>query len=327
MSNPYTEKQAAELMERMLQGEMEDSEMEALLVELADRGETIEELTGMAKVMREFVNPVTGFEKAVDTCGTGGSGLQRVNASTMTAFVLAAGKVPVAKHGNRAASGRCGSFDVLEKLGAKIELGPKQVEETLKKLGIGFMFAPFYHPAMKHVMPVRRKLARRTVFNLLGPLTNPASVRRQILGVSDLESGKKMIEVLKNLGHERVMVVHGSDGLDEITITGKTNIFELKNGHLSFYEFDPKKVGIKPVKFKKIKGGDAAQNAEIFEGVMTGDISGPVRDLVLLNSAAGFLLADKAKTMEEGYELALSALDTGRAYDLFHKYISLSHQV
>ncbi len=327
MSKTYTENEAAEFMKRMLKGEMEDSEIAALLTELADRGETVAEITGMAKVMREFVTPVKGFEKAVDTCGTGGSGLLRVNTSTMTAFVLAAGKVSVAKHGNRAASGRCGSFDVLEQLGAKIELGPEQVEETLKKLGIGFMFAPLYHPAMKHVMPVRRALHRRTVFNLLGPLTNPAGVRRQILGVSDLESGKKMIEVLKKLGHERVMVVHGSDGLDELTITGKSNIFELKNGHLSFYEFDPKEVGIKPVSFKEIAGGDAKQNAEIFEGVMTGDIVGPVRDLVLLNSAAGFLLADKAKTMEEGYALALSALDTGRAYDFFHKYISLSNRV
>ncbi|MBT5016698.1 anthranilate phosphoribosyltransferase [Candidatus Peregrinibacteria bacterium] len=327
MSKTYTENEAAELMERMLKGEMEESEMEALLIELADRGETVEEITGMAKVMREFVNPVRGFEKAVDTCGTGGSGLQRVNTSTMTAFVLAAGKVPVAKHGNRAASGRCGSFDVLEKLGAKIELDPKQVEETLNTLGIGFMFAPFYHPAMKYVMPVRKKLKRRTVFNLLGPLTNPASVRRQILGVSDLESGKKMIEVLKNLGHERVMVVHGSDGLDELTITGKSDVFELKNGNLIFYEFDPQTIGIKPVSFKDIEGGDSKQNAEIFDGVMTGDVSGPVRDLVLLNSAAGFLLTDKARTMEEGYELALSALDTGKAYDLFHKYISLSHRV
>jgi anthranilate phosphoribosyltransferase len=327
MSKSYSRQEAAALMERMLKGEMEDSEMAALLIELAERGETVEEITGMAEVMRAFVNPVSGFEKAVDTCGTGGSGLQRVNVSTMTAFVLAAGKVPVAKHGNRASSGRCGSFDVLEKLGAKIELAPEQVEETLKTLGIGFMFAPLYHPAMKHVVPVRKALRRRTVFNLLGPLTNPANVRRQVLGVSDLESGKKMIEVLKNLGHERVMVVHGSDGLDEITITGKSDVFELKNGHLNFYEFDPKSVGIKPVKFKDIEGGDAAQNAEIFEEVMTGDVSGPVRDLVLVNSAAGFVLAEKARTMAEGYELALSALDTGAAYDLFHKYIRLSNNV
>lgn len=314
-------------MERMFKGEMDEREMAVLLVEMAERGETVAELTGMAKVMRQFVTPVRGFEKAMDTCGTGGSGLPRVNTSTMTAFVLAAGKVLVAKHGNRAAGGRSGSFDVLEKLGAKIELGPEQVGKTLRKSGIGFMFAPLYHPAMKYVAPVRRDLKRRTVFNLLGPLTNPAAVRRQILGVSDLESGKKMVEVLRNLEHERVMVVQGSDGLDEFTVTGKSNVFELKNGKMSFYEFDPRDLGIKLVEFKDIEGGSIQHNAGIFEGVMTGDIVGPVRDLVLLNSAAGFLLAGRARTMGEGYEMAMSVLDTGAAYDLFHKYISLSHNV
>lgn len=314
-------------MERMLKGEMSESKMAELLVEMAERGETVAELTGMAKVMRRFVTPVHGFEKALDTCGAGGSGLRRVNTSTMTAFVLAAGKVLVAKHGNRAAGGRCGSFDVLEKLGAKIELGPEQVAKTLKKLGIGFMFAPLYHPAMKYVAPVRRELKRRTVFNLLGPLTNPAAVRRQILGVSDLESGKKMVEVLGSLGHERVMVVRGSDGLDEFTITGKSSVFELKKGQVFFYEFDPAELGIKTVEFAEIEGGDIKKNAEIFEGVMTGDIVGPVRDLVLLNSAAGFLVVGRARTMGEGYEMAMSILDTGAAYDLFHKYISLSHNV
>ncbi len=307
-------------MQRMLEGTMEQEEMAIVLREMAERGETVDEITGMAGVMRSFVNPVRGYEDAIDTCGTGGSGLSRINTSTLVAFVLAAGDVKVAKHGNRAAGGRCGSFDVLEAVGASIELSPEQVEKTLNTFGLGFMFAPLYHPAMKHVMPVRKELGIRTVFNILGPLTNPAFVRRQIIGVSDLAIGEKIIEVLKNLGHERALVVHGEDGLDEITVTGPTTIFDLKMGDVEAYTFDPTELGIVAAPFEEIEGGSTEQNAEIFRGVLDGSIYGPMRDLVLVNAASGFVLADRVDDFSEGYELAIDVLDSGKAQDLLGNY-------
>src|SRR3989338_179327 len=220
--------QSEELMRKMMGGSMQASEMAQILTELAQKGETVDEIGGMASVMRDCANRVYGHEDAIDTCGTGGSGLPRINVSTICAFILAAGGVKVAKHGNRGASGRCGSFDVLEKLGVKIELPPSKVEDSLSQLGIGFMFAPMFHPAMKNVAPVRKALGIRTVFNVLGPLTNPAFVKRQVLGVPTRDIAEKMVEVLKNIGHTRALVVTGEDGLDEITVSGKTFVYELQ---------------------------------------------------------------------------------------------------
>lgn len=327
MSKSYSQDQAAEIMEKMLEGSMPEEEMGTILQEMAERGETVDEITGMAKVMRSFVNPVQGHEDAVDTCGTGGSGLPRINTSTMAAFVLAAGEVKVAKHGNRAASGRCGSFDVLEALGAKIELPPEQVARSLSSLGIGLMFAPLYHPAMKNVMPVRKALGIRTVFNLLGPLTNPAFVKRQIIGVSDIDIAPKIIEVLKNLGHERAFVVHGLDGLDEITVTGPSMIFELNQGQMEEYDFDPLELGVEPVSFDEIEGGTAEQNAEVFREVLGGTVYGPMRSLVLVNSAAGFLLANRVGNLQEGYELAVDLIDEGRVQELLENYITFTQSL
>ena len=311
-------------MQQMLEGTMPHEEVARILREMAARGETVDEIVGMAMIMRTFVNRVHGHEDAVDTCGTGGSGLERINTSTMVAFVLAAGDVKIAKHGNRAAGGRCGSFDVLEAVGAKIELSPEQVEKTLNAVGLGFMFAPLYHPAMKHVMPVRKELGIRTIFNLLGPLTNPAFVRRQIMGVSDLEIAEKMVAVMQHLGHERALVVHGEDGLDEITITGRTTIFDLKGGDIEHYEFDPTELGLELAPFEEITGGTIEQNAEIFIGILSGVIYGPKRNLVLVNAAAGFVLADRSETMEGGLELAMEVLDSGAAQEKFEEYVRLT---
>lgn len=322
-----TFKEAEQIMRILMSGKLSEIETAALLSALAVKGETEAEIAGLAKVMRDFATRVKAPVNAVDTCGTGGSGLKRINTSTMTAFVLAAGGVPIAKHGNRAMSGRCGSFDVLEALKVKTELSAKKVEKSLRELKIGFMFAPLFHPAMKHVMPVRKQLRFRTVFNILGPLTNPARVKRQILGVSDRKLGPKMIRVLKKLGHKRAMVVAASDGLDELTVTGKNHVFELKNGRIREYDLDPRKYGFKKVCFKTLEGGNVRENARIFEDVLSGKIRGAKRNIVLLNSAAGFLVADRVKDLKEGVTLAEEVIDSGQAAQKLKDYISLSQKL
>jgi anthranilate synthase/phosphoribosyltransferase len=315
------------VMRHMMAGELSDDQMASLLVSLAEKGETIEEMSGMAEVMRSLTNGVDGHEDAVDTCGTGGSGLSRINTSTMVAFILSAGGVKVAKHGNRASGGRCGSFDVLEALGAEIELNSVQVKRSLDEMGLGFMYAPLFHPSMKAVGPVRRKLGRRTVFNVLGPLTNPAKVKRQILGVSSVDLGEKMVNVLKALGHERAMVVCGSDGLDEITLTGKTTVFELNKKSIQKYEILPSTYGIEEVSFDDISGGNVDENVRLFRGVLDGTIQGAHRDMVVLNAAAGFVVADKVEDFQAGVEKATWLLTEGLALKQLEKYIDLTKQL
>lgn len=332
-SQDLAREEAVKMMRALMSGELSAVKTTAFLTGLAIKGETQEEIAGLAKVMRDFAVKVKAPVNAVDTCGTGGSGLKRINTSTMVAFVLAAGRVAVAKHGNRAASGRCGSFDVLEALGAKIELSATQVERSLRELGLGFMLAPIFHPAMKYVMPVRKELGFRTVFNILGPLTNPARVKRQILGVSDPVIGRKMARTLQQLGHRRAMVVAGSDGLDELSITGKNQVFELKNGEIKDYELDPREYGFKKVPFKALEGGNAQENAWIFRSVLRGRKSskqGEIdakRDLVILNSAAGFLIADKVKSLKAGIDLARTVINSGQAFQKLQDYIKTTKRI
>jgi anthranilate phosphoribosyltransferase len=312
------------LMQQMLNGELAPASMGQILVNLADRGETVEEITGMAKAMRSFVVPVKGHEDAIDNCGTGGSGLPRINTSTISAFILGAEGVKVAKHGNRSAGGRCGSFDVLEAVGVNIELNAEQVEKTLEEMNIGFMYARLFHPAMKAVAPVRKALGIRTVFNCLGPLTNPAFVKRQVLGVSDLELAEKMVEVLKGLGHERALVVHGEDGLDEITVTGITTLFELKDGEVTKRELTPEDFGLDESELSAVFGGSVEDNSFDFIEILKGNLVGAKQDLVLANAGAGFYLAGKVENLKEGVDLARESIQSGNAYKYFERYRQLT---
>lgn len=323
-----TQKEGAILMRACMAETVTGTLKAALLAALAVKGETAEEITGMAREMRALSVKVPVKNPLLDTCGTGGSGLPRLNVSTAAAFVLASCGARVAKHGNRAASGRVGSFDVLETLGAKIDLNPAQVAQTVKKTNLGFIFAPLYHRAMKHVMPVRKELGIKTVFNILGPLTNPANAQYQVLGVSKPELGPLMINALKNLKTKRALVVYGEDGLDEITVTAATRVWELtENGRVKTYRIAPEDFGMKRVSFQKIKGGNTAYNARVIRGIFEGTIKAARRDLVLLNAAAGLYLYSAARSLKNGIEHARKAIDEGRARKKLEEYIALSRSV
>lgn len=323
-----SQKEATQLMRELMSDTLSDILKAAILTSLATKGETIEEITGMTRAMREFSVKVPFKNPLLDTCGTGGSGLQRLNVSTASAFILASCGVRVAKHGNRAASGRVGSFDVLEALGAKIEFGPSQVTRTIKETNLGFMFAPLFHPAMKNVMPVRKELGIKTVFNILGPITNPANAQYQVLGVSRPELGPIMATVLKNLGARGALVVYGEDGLDEITVTSSTKVWELAgNGNIKTYRIKPGDFGIQQTPFAKIKGGDAAYNARVIRGVFDGSIADARRDIMVLNAAAGLYVYGAVQSTKEGTALAQKAVVSGRVKKKLEEYIAISKQL
>lgn len=299
---------------------MPDAEIESLLIEMAERGETTQEIMDLTMVLRNMVTPVQGHEDAIDNCGTGGSGLDRINTSTMAAFILAGGGVKVAKHGNRASCGRCGSFDVLEAVGARIDLDAAYVEKCLSNTSLGFMFAPLFHPAMKRVSTIRKKLGIRTIFNIVGPLVNPAGIKRQVVGVSDIHIASKIAKVLSELGREKALVVHGSDSLDEMTVTGMSTVIEIENGVLRRYEFTPRKL------YKRIGGGSLHENAKILLGVLNGSVRGAQRDVAVLNAAAGFLVADKVDSLEDGVLFAAEVVDSGKAKAKFDEYVALTNR-
>ena len=318
--------QGGQAIDQMLKGEMSDEEIIAVLTELNECVLSPQELVDMVQVMRDHVVRVPGHEDAIDTCGTGGSGLDRINTSTISAFVLAAEGVKVAKHGNRAASGRCGSFDVLEALGCEIELSGEQVGKTLDEMGLGFMYARKFHPAMKHVASARKKMGVRTVFNLLGPLTNPAFVKRQVLGVSnsDLKLGALMSEVLRLLGHERALVVCGHDGLDEVTVADRTTMFELNDGVMERKEFSPVDFGLKEAVSSDVFGGGVEDNARDFEAILKGEEVGAKRDLVVANAAAGFYVMGRVEDFKDGVIVVRESIESGRSYKLFKQYRDLT---
>jgi anthranilate phosphoribosyltransferase len=334
-----TEGEMVDAMESIMGGEATHAQVACFLTALRMKGETVEEITGAARVMRERATPIrlrrriapadpvvspvsvvsidrdeinVEEETIVDTCGTGGSGTNTFNISTTTAFVLAGAGVRVAKHGNRAVSSRCGSADVLEALGVNVDVTPEVVEECLAEIGIGFLYAPLLHSAMKHVAPVRREMGIRTVFNILGPLSNPARASCQVLGVYRDDLTSVMARVLGRLGSKRAFVVHGSDGLDEITITGPTHVAELRDGDVSEYDLRPEDFGLASAPPGSIRGGDAAENARIVRSVLEGD-KGPPRDVVLLNAGAALVVAGAAPDMAAGIRLAADSLDSGRA--------------
>lgn len=320
--------EAREIMNQMMTGQASVAQTASLLTALRIRGETASELIGFAEGMREHATQVshTKFSEAVDTCGTGGDGANTFNISTAAAFVTAAAEVPVAKHGNRAASSQCGSADVLEALGIVVESHPESVKKLFSKTGICFLFAPIFHQAIKNVMPTRKELGFRTCFNLLGPLVNPANVQRQLVGVYDLKLTELVAEVLGALGIQRALVVSSYDGLDEISITGKTRISEIKDGHVRTYDFDPTDVGFRLGSLEHIRGGDPKMNAEIISRIFQGQ-QGTARDIVALNAGAALYLADRVKSIESGVRLAEQIIDEGKAMEKLEQTIQASKEV
>ncbi|HLW89185.1 MAG TPA: anthranilate phosphoribosyltransferase [Terriglobales bacterium] len=316
--------EARAVMADVLAAKCTDSQIAAFLVALHMKGETVEEIVGFAEAIRAAATALpsassvdvsgTGRDALVDTCGTGGDASGTFNISTATALVVAGAGVRVAKHGNRSATSKCGSADVIEALGVKIDLPPPRLAACLAEIGIAFLFAPAMHSAMKHVQTARRELLLRTVFNLLGPLTNPANASAQVVGVYSVDLVEKLAEALSMLGLRRAMVVHGLDGLDEITITGPTRIAEVNNGSVRTYEVTPEEFGMKRGSLEDIAGGDAAANAAIIREVLSGQHS-PKRDVVLLNAAAALVVAGKAEHLPSAVPLAERSIDSGAAAD------------
>ncbi len=313
-----TREEARALMGEVLAGRATDAETTALLVALHMKGESVEEIVGFAEAMRVAATPI-GFtvgagDVLVDTCGTGGDARGTFNISTAAAFVVAGAGVRVAKHGNRSVTSKCGSADVLEALGVRLELPPARLAACLNEVGIAFLFAPALHSAMKHVQAARRALRIRTVFNLLGPLTNPAGATAQVVGVYAEELVEKVAEALRLLGLRRALVVHGRDGLDEITVSGPTRIAELRDGRIRTYSLTPEECGLRRVSLDSIAGGDATANAAIVRLVLDGEDS-TRRHIVLMNAAAALVTAGKAESVPEGIPLAAEALDSSAAKD------------
>ncbi len=329
------EGEMVEAMEAIMGGEATPAQMAAFLTALRLKGETVAEITGAARVMRERATPVKAGrgavsvdrdeingerESMVDTCGTGGDGTRTFNISTTTAFVLAGAGVVVAKHGNRSVSSQCGSADVLEALGVTLDVPVGRVERCLGEIGIGFLYAPLLHSAMRHVAPVRRELGIRTVFNLLGPLTNPAGARRQVLGVYRRELTGVLARVLGRLGSERAFVVHGADGLDEVTVTGPTHVAELREGAVSEYALAPEDFGLPTAPVGALQGGDARENAAIVRAILGGE-EGPRRHVVLANAAVALVAAGVAADWRDGVGRAEDAIDSGRASEKLARLI------
>lgn len=310
-------------MNEIMEGNATPAQISAFLVALRMKGEAIDEITGFASIMQEKAQRVHFFNDAVDIVGTGGDYLNTFNISTCSAFVVSAAGMPVAKHGNRSASSNCGSADVLEALGTNITLSPALAQKCLEDLGICFMFAPSYHLSMKYVAPVRKELGVRTIFNILGPLANPAKPQFQLLGVYDERLLVPMTKVLQGLGLKGVMTVHSKDGLDEISILDKTFVCELKDNVIKSYTIEPEQFGLKTAPLGSIQGGNALQNAEIIKAVLQGE-KGAKRDVVLLNSSAALYTAKKANSIKEGISLAAMAIDSGKAYQKLADYITAS---
>jgi anthranilate phosphoribosyltransferase len=319
------ETQMMEVMDEVMEGKATPAQIAAFITGLRIKGETVDEVTGAARIMRRKATRIDGRSPIiVDTCGTGGDGMQTFNISTTAAFVVAAAGLTVAKHGNRAVSSGCGSADVLEALGVKIDAQPEIVEECIHQIGIGFLFAPKLHGAMKYAIGPRREIGIRTIFNMLGPLTNPAGATSQLIGVYDPRLTEMFAGVLKNLGTKTAFVVHGSDGLDEATVTGKTRVTELKNGLITTYDIDPAFFFGDISPGHALVGGDASVNAEITKSVLTGN-AGPCKSIVVLNAALAIMAGEMAKTIKEGIKIAQECIDNGAAIKKLQALIEMSN--
>jgi anthranilate phosphoribosyltransferase len=311
-----TEAEAEEAMKCIMSGEATKAQMGSFLTALRMKGETVEEITALARVMREFATKVRPKVDGplVDTCGTGGDRIKTFNISTAAMFAAAGAGVRIAKHGNRSVTSRAGSADVVEAVGVRVDLSPEEVERCIEDVGIGFMFAPRFHAAMRHAMGPRREIGMRTVFNILGPLTNPAGVQAQVLGVSEAGLTEKLARVLGRLGCRRAMVVHGLDGLDEISTLGGTRISELNDGELRTFTIFPEEFGFERASPEEIAGGGAEENARLLLRVLRGE-KGPRRDIVLLNAAAAIVVGGKADGLHEGMSMAADSIDSGLAHE------------
>jgi len=322
-----SEEEASQAMALIMDGESLPTQIAAFLTALRMKGETNQEITGLARTMRARAVQirVQNGEDIVDTCGTGGDGSGTFNISTAVAFVAAGGGLTVAKHGNRSVSSRCGSADVLEALGVNLGLSPEKVEKSLNELRIAFLFAPLFHPAMKHALGPRREIGIRTVFNLLGPLTNPAGATVHLLGVYQVELLERVAGALQNLGSRAAFVVHGADHCDEVSITGQTNVCQLKDGIIVQYQVEPEEVGLKKASLESIQGGSPEKNAGILREILEGK-TGPTRDVVLLNAAAVFTAAGKVADLKEGVAMAREVIDSGLAMKKLTELVRFSQR-
>ena len=319
------EAETIDVMNQIMTGEATPLQVASFLTALRMKGETVEEITGAARVMREKAHRVNvGAKTVLDTCGTGGDQKGTFNISTTSAFVVAGAGVAVAKHGNRSVSSQSGSADVLAALGVKVDAPKERVEECIAKIGIGFLFAPLLHEAMKYAVQPRRDIGIRTVFNLLGPLTNPALATHQLIGIYSGELVAAIAHVLKNLGSVRAMVVHGMEGLDEISLCGPTKVAELRDGQIKEYTIAPEEVGLKPCQLEDLHGGNAEQSAAIVRGVLQGN-KGPARDVVLLNSGAALYVSGSAASVKDGMALAASSIDSGKARQKLEQLVQLTN--
>ena len=321
-----SEKEAQGVMLQIMQGSTSESQIAAYLMGLRMKGETVEEITGSVKAMREMALHIhVGDPFVVDTCGTGGDGANTFNISTAAAFVVAGGGMTVAKHGNRSVSSKSGSADVLSALGINIDLSPARVEACVNEVGIGFLFAPLYHGAMKHCAKPRGDMGIRTMMNILGPLSNPAGATIQVLGVYDQALTEKLAQVLIRLGTQHCFVLHGKDGLDEITLTDFTYVSEGKAGRVSSYHISPQDFGLEKISPKELTGGTPQQNADIIEDLLKGRRNAK-REIVLANAAPAFVATGKAKTLKEGYEQAEKVLDSGAAHEKLEKLAAFTNE-
>lgn len=315
--------EAAQVMVEIMEGQVTPAQFGAFVTALRLKGETVEEIAGLAKTMRDKAIRVTVVGPVIDVVGTGGDGQNTFNISTATAFVVAGAGLKVAKHGNRAASSQCGSADVLEALGVKVNLTAEQVQQCIEEIGIGFMFAPSFHPAMKYAATPRREIGFRTVFNILGPLTNPAGAEAYLLGVADSSLVEKLTLVLQSLGCAHALVVHGKDGLDEITTTDITHVCELRDGNITRYTISPEDFGISRTNLDSLKGGTAEENATLLRSILSGK-PGPQRDVVLMNAAAALVAGDMALSLKEGIDMARKVIDSGQAMAKLDRLIEFS---
>ncbi|HEY5625500.1 MAG TPA: anthranilate phosphoribosyltransferase [Dehalococcoidia bacterium] len=318
-----SEDEAADAMDDVFRGDATPALLSAFLVALRMKGETVDEIAGMARTMRDHSLRVEVEGPLLDTCGTGGDGRGTFNVSTAAAFVVAGAGARVAKHGNRAMSSACGSADVLEALGAKIDLSPEQVAKCIEQAGFGFMFAQTFHPAMKHAAPTRRELGVRTAFNLLGPLTNPAGAQHQLLGVARPEMAPLMAAALDRLGSRHVLVIHGHDGSDELTLDGPNPVYEINKGESEEYTIDPRKLGLPTALPSAIQGGTPEENAKMLTALLDGE-SGALRDIVLLNAAAALVAADIVPNVQDGLQTAAESIDSGAAKERLTAFVELT---
>jgi len=319
--------EAREVMREIMKGEATQAQIGAFLTALRMKGETVDEIAGCAQAMRESAIPVKpNRNQLVDTCGTGGDGSGTFNISTTVAFVAAGAGLAVAKHGNRSVSSRCGSADLLQALGVNLELAPEQVAQCIDEVGIGFLFAPKLHPAMKYALAPRQEIGLRTIFNILGPLSNPAQAKRQLLGVYHSDLTELMAEVLRALGAEHAFVVHGADGLDELSVTGLNKISRLHDGDIETYYLNPQDLGLPRAKLSDLAGGSVEDNAAITKALLAGK-DGPKRDVILLNAAAVLIAGGKASSFSDGMKLAAEAIDNGSAQRKLHQVVEFSQSV